>query len=456
MVKFLDAGFAVVAARSTVSWETGSGEWENLGCSPAPTLPGHGMFHPPGAVADDVGLAPYDERAYHMPEKDAVMIVQHVRYLARESTSAADLHFPEEQREAMAQLDHTRIAVHGASAGAVSMMWAAFGPDRRDEAPFLGESGQYAEWTRPDAALLGAGPTWLPIMTPGGGFVPFHWGLEGTGATGHSETPAFNFDTAHPDDLVGNSALFYEECAFNDDMPTYMYSWYLSESTEYEKSAPPCVGPAWPICFPGNELEDDIHSVWSSFAWKQIYQDNTEVATFDPDVAAQSSGLEVTLVGDPVLGGNLCDLLDDMVAWAQTEVQPNPWIEIKHARLAPGDVFCTPVTVPGTFGVPQLTGTGTLIPGEAFSIEVTGALPNARAWIVLDYDPGFTPFESGILVPAGTFGATLLPTDGMGEAHISGNWPVLPGGMLWAQYVVLDPGASGLLAFSGGLLGVTK
>ena len=56
---------------------------------------------------------PYRDVSRPMPEKDAVMIVQFVRHHAAEMG-----------------VDSERLAVYGTSAGAMSMMWVAHGPDR--------------------------------------------------------------------------------------------------------------------------------------------------------------------------------------------------------------------------------------------------------------------------------------------------------------------------------------
>ncbi|HZJ73137.1 MAG TPA: hypothetical protein VFF36_19555, partial [Planctomycetota bacterium] len=72
--KALDHGIAVIMAGMTLSTET-------MTCEEGQEqIPGHGMFHPPGLVPPGVAFAPYDSPDWAMPEKDAVMLVQHVRH----------------------------------------------------------------------------------------------------------------------------------------------------------------------------------------------------------------------------------------------------------------------------------------------------------------------------------------------------------------------------------------
>ncbi|HZM01307.1 MAG TPA: hypothetical protein VFD43_13755, partial [Planctomycetota bacterium] len=143
----LEQGIAVIIAGMTLSTET-------MACEAgSERIPGHGLFHPPGFVPPGLGFAPYGSPDYAMPEKDAVMLVQHVRHHGGRPGLLADV-------------DPRRIAVLGQSAGANSFMWAALGPDRRDEEPFASLGGQFDEPTRPDLAVLRGGFVWWPIFHP--------------------------------------------------------------------------------------------------------------------------------------------------------------------------------------------------------------------------------------------------------------------------------------------------
>jgi hypothetical protein len=96
----------------------------------------------------------------------------------------------------------------------------------------------------------------------------------------------------------------------------------------------------------------------------------------------------------------------------------------------------------GTHGVPSLVGTGVLFAGTDISIQLTGALENTTAFLVVGFaELNFSPFYGGTLVPdinsPGFF--IPLPTDGAGSLTINEIWPGAPTGLrLVLQYWVED------------------
>jgi hypothetical protein len=100
----------------------------------------------------------------------------------------------------------------------------------------------------------------------------------------------------------------------------------------------------------------------------------------------------------------------------------------------------------GTHGVPALVGTGVLFAGTDISIELSGALENTTAFLVVGFaELNFSPFYGGTLVPdinaPGFFIA--LPADGTGAVTINETWPAgAPTGLrLILQYWIEDAGA---------------
>lgn len=107
---------------------------------------------------------------------------------------------------------------------------------------------------------------------------------------------------------------------------------------------------------------------------------------------------------------------------------------------------------PGTGGlVPQFSACGDLSTGGTADFLLEDCLPLTQAWLVLSFTQINAPFSGGVLVPAPDFLFGPLPVDAAGELLIGG---VAGGGGpfdLFAQYVVIDPGASFGRALSNGL-----
>ncbi len=140
----LNSGIAVVQCTATVLDQLDT--WGR-------PIAGSGIFYPPGMSFHGYNYLPYSSRKHHFCEKDAVMIMQYVRHHAGLPSGV------------MSTIDDQRIAVHGHSAGAFSMHWVGFGPDRSAStfpSPF--PQGWETTDTRPNAVIVEDGGTWVPAF----------------------------------------------------------------------------------------------------------------------------------------------------------------------------------------------------------------------------------------------------------------------------------------------------
>ena len=97
----------------------------------------------------------------------------------------------------------------------------------------------------------------------------------------------------------------------------------------------------------------------------------------------------------------------------------------------------------GTNGVPSLQGSGSLLPGERYDLDLTSARPSSFSALILGASWQMKPFKGGSLVPTPDIVVIGIPTSPAGAVAISGLWPPgLPGGIpLYLQYWVLDSAA---------------
>lgn len=102
----------------------------------------------------------------------------------------------------------------------------------------------------------------------------------------------------------------------------------------------------------------------------------------------------------------------------------------------------------GLQGVPQLSGAGTLCPGDAFSVTLGAARPDSSAALLLGLSLLSLPLKGGVLVPNPDVIVFGLPTGPFGILAIDSTWPSnLPSGLsLFLQYWITD--AAGPLGFS--------
>jgi len=113
----------------------------------------------------------------------------------------------------------------------------------------------------------------------------------------------------------------------------------------------------------------------------------------------------------------------------------------------------------GTGGIsPLLTGTGDLIPGTPFTIDLTQALGSAPALYFVSPNIGSTPFLGGILIPDPATGERRNKlTNALGEIHGSGILPNVPSGTNFVmQFFVLDPGGPNGAAASNALMATVQ
>jgi hypothetical protein len=113
--------------------------------------------------------------------------------------------------------------------------------------------------------------------------------------------------------------------------------------------------------------------------------------------------------------------------------------------------------VAGTHGQPLLSTSGSLQPGNPLTFDLTSALENTLAHLVIGLSALNVPFAGGTLVPAVDALVPNLPTDALGEFHRNGNWPAgIPSGTTYYfQFWVQDPLAPFGLAGSNAVAGVT-
>ena len=453
--KVLLRGIAFIAATATVSSEPGA--WP-ADCTSVP--PGHGMFHPPGALVSADGgepvtpFEPYAQPDWSMPEKDAVMIIQHVRCYA------GDVEDPGGWK--LGEIDRHKLAVYGRSAGAVAMMWAALGPDRRNELPFAAMSDpQFDMPTRPDYAVLRAGTIWWPLFDPA--FDPALPTVTHFSAGGDATLPAEAFGQALPADLQGASPLAYEECMFNAQLPLFMTYGEVSQcvdtvGTPFPAGPGPC-GYSW--CFTGGGLEGLLHPTWGGYTWTRRYPELTRLvvttaaafAQKPPEVAA-----ELLEVMTPAQQSALDTLIADWLR-EQMDAPFEPWKVITQARPA-GDVLPSDVTVAGVSGVPTLAGSGSPVPGDTLTIQLTNARPDATAYLAIGISTLAQPagllnshVAGGIFVPYPHHLVTLV-TDATGSLVLSA--PVTdvlpPFTQTWYQVWIVDPAAVHGFASTNALL----
>jgi len=447
LASFLEAGIAVVVARATPSILMNDPYWEEWCGNKKPNIPGHGMFHPPDVVPPDLaasGIAPYNTFEYAMPEKDAVMLIQHVRFMARQTSQLVT-----EQQQKMALLDHRRIGVHGVSAGGTVLMWATLGPDRRDHLPFAGLSGQYAESSHPDVAAFSGCPVWWPVFHPNLRPVVNHFGFQG-----HSEVPAPSMGTASLDELVAASALAYQDPEQAASLPTYITYWEKSVAEHYDMLSQGCGN--LPFCFQDQGLEgletptvdfEHHHPAWSGYVWKTEHPDARLVIT-DAEAWAQAHNVPaVPIFGQPTSSHDAdVDLRDWFI---------EQFAAIEAASKDPHDNWHDAgYGLAGSHGVPTLVGEGSLLPGSPCSFTLRDCRRDAPLVLFGGYSSVYLPLAGGMLVPYPDRVLVFYKSDPLGGLFVPTGWPVNgpPSGSHWyVQAFVLDPAGPRGFAISNAL-----
>jgi hypothetical protein len=106
----------------------------------------------------------------------------------------------------------------------------------------------------------------------------------------------------------------------------------------------------------------------------------------------------------------------------------------------------------GTAGTPTLTGSGLLLGGDALSLTLASARPNASAFLITGFSGLFAPFKGGTLVPNPDLILGPFPTSGAGQLVLPGTWPTGVPEMLtlWFQMWIQDAaGPAGFAASNG-------
>ena len=114
----------------------------------------------------------------------------------------------------------------------------------------------------------------------------------------------------------------------------------------------------------------------------------------------------------------------------------------------------------GAGGIPTLTGSGSTQPGQAITVDLTGAASNAAGAVLVNAEADFTPLFGGTLVPSLSGPTVVLgyTTDGSGAASLNGAWPAggPAGTVLYFQAGTLDGGAPFGFSFSNALAGLQQ
>lgn len=112
--------------------------------------------------------------------------------------------------------------------------------------------------------------------------------------------------------------------------------------------------------------------------------------------------------------------------------------------------------IPGSNGVPTLSGSGPLTPGSVISLALVHARPFAPVTLVAGIELLNAPFKGGVMVPSP---ALMLgfSTDGLGSMALAAPWPsgVPSRFTIYLQAWIVDAAAPKGLASSNGLAGTT-
>jgi hypothetical protein len=107
----------------------------------------------------------------------------------------------------------------------------------------------------------------------------------------------------------------------------------------------------------------------------------------------------------------------------------------------------------GVAGLPQLSGTGTLVAGDPMSLSLVNAAPSASTLLFVAVSSTPTPFKGGTLVPVPPLTALPFATSASGSIQIPvAAWPPGASGLdLFIQYAIQDASAVKGVALSNAL-----
>ena len=444
----LQAGVAVVTATCTVA-RGGNSPNDADGGAYGPAYCGNGLFIPPGVTPDgydgcpavDYSLhpdidptVPFDDPFRPMPEKDAVMIVQHLKYNASAYV-----------------LDRERIGVWGNSGSAVTWMWVVHGPDRSDMWSWSSErADQEFEDTRVFAAALEQGGVYWPHFHRHYKPKPEQGAWHFPARTGPEpylyDLPCEYLDATFADWLLADSALLYGTepgtIELNAVLPVYLQ---YDEPAVIGDLEDPDVVLDIPLDFDVTStfyldtivMRDTVaHSSWSGHALDRLlpcsflgvtheaayHSDGTEVVDGPPDDPLQIPLADRAFASASALGADQHD-------W---------WL----SRFAAGWTN-EGYGAPGLHGTPCLEGRDPLLPGASFRLSITHARPSSSAWIVVSGGPGLevTIFGAGTLLGTTPLIFSVGTTDTEGRVLLQKTAPtgLESGAQLLFQGFVLDP-----------------
>jgi|GEM_PF-2545205 len=123
-------------------------------------------------------------------------------------------------------------------------------------------------------------------------------------------------------------------------------------------------------------------------------------------------------------------------------IDETPWLDL-GAALA------------GSLGDPTLTGAGDLVAGQAMSVMLGNALPEAALTLIVGFSEVGLPFKGGTLVPSVDLIVAGLSTGATGSLTLGTTWPpgVPAGFTLVLQGWIADPAGPKGFAASNGLRG---
>lgn len=137
---------------------------------------------------------------------------------------------------------------------------------------------------------------------------------------------------------------------------------------------------------------------------------------------------------------------------ARLHVLPSGWgyDALDHVALSPDTAWSSVGPgLSGSAGVPQLSGSGTLIGDTRAELTLTAALAGANATLVFGYAELGLPFKGGVLGPTPDVLLFGLPVGPGGDLPLSTSWPAgTPSDVAaFYQYWIADPaGAAGFSA----------
>lgn len=390
----LEAGIAVVWATCTVTRGGATG-------NPV-TYPGNGVFIPPSAgipTGYTGSVAPYLDVNRPMPQKDAIMLVQHLKWNA-----------------AALGIDRDRMAAFGTSSGAYVWSWCVFGPDRSDL--WTNPQGQEVEDTRLAAAILGGGVTWWPALAPTNPpatFNVFHFPVAQAGAY---DQPAVELQDVDPQWLVDTSPLEFGVqpgvLPLNQALPYYAFYAAKNNADNY---APPSFNY-------DAGTETNAHTSWFGFAWKMMFPQSRLVV----EALNVGNGIEDDVINPALFEAQACDKLD--------------WLVETFGMPTPDVWFDAGVGLAGVNGVPTLTGCGQLKGGDPFAMGVSGGPAFGGLYLIAGFSQFGGWFYGGTLVPYPDL-IRFFPLNADGEFAFSIAFPpgFASGSSLYWQGWILDPAA---------------